>query len=136
LQDARGFALDVVRALRDGHVNAAQALAANLLDSLMRKHFDNASRVKLTKNDFKKKGVKFNLEDYKIRVAFTFAPVWYAHAKYRVEDGDPIPRTFGRHSSAHGVSRAQYSRINAIYGLMLVTSALKFFDIELARNSI
>jgi hypothetical protein len=31
------------------------------------------------------------------------------------------------------VSRTQYSRINAVYGLMLVTSALKFFDVELKR---
>ncbi|MFE4255347.1 hypothetical protein ACFRU3_38915 [Streptomyces sp. NPDC056910] len=134
LQDARGFGLDVVRALRDGHTNAAQALAANLLDSLMQRHFDKASRVQLTKNEFKTKGIKFNLDDYKIRMALTFAPVWYAHARYFPTDGDPIPRVFGRHPSAHGVSRAQYTRTNAIYGLMLVVSVLKFFDLEMTRR--
>jgi hypothetical protein len=136
VQDARGFALDVVAALRAGHTNPAQALAANLLDSLLQRHFDKTARVQLTKNDFKTNGIKFQLDDYKFKVACTFAPVWYAHAKYYPKNGDPIPRTFGRHPSAHGVSRAQYSRINALYALyalMLVTSVIKFFDTELPR---
>ncbi|MCZ4612086.1 hypothetical protein O3S80_51760 [Streptomyces sp. Lzd4kr] len=131
VQDARRFALDVVLALRAGHTSAAQALAANLLDSVLQRHFDNAARIQLTKNDFKTKGIKFKLEDYKYKVACTFAPVWYAHARYFPKNGDPIPRTFGRHPSAHGVSRTQYSRINAVYALMLVTSVIKFFDTEL-----
>ncbi|MFD3933018.1 hypothetical protein [Streptomyces sp. NPDC058614] len=131
VQDARGFALDVAHALRASHTSAAQALAANLLDSLLQRHFDQTARVLLTKNDFKTTGVKFKFEDYKFKVACTFAPVWYAHAKYFPKNGDPIPRTFGRHPSAHGVSRTQYSRINAVYALMLVTSVIKFFDTEL-----
>ncbi|MFE4337561.1 hypothetical protein ACFRQM_52385 [Streptomyces sp. NPDC056831] len=134
VQDARGFALDVAGALRAGHTNAAQALAANLLDSVLQRHFDQALRVQLTKNDFRAKGIKFKLDDYKFKVACTFAPVWYAHAKYYPKNGDPIPRVFGRHPSAHGVSRAQYSRINAMYALMLVTSVIKFFDTELPRS--
>ncbi|CAM5561389.1 putative protein OS=Streptomyces fumanus OX=67302 GN=GCM10018772_58440 PE=4 SV=1 [Streptomyces fumanus] len=67
LQESRGFALDCVAALRDGHNNPAQALAANLLDSLMRAHFDDPARKKLTFN--KKSKAKFDLNDYTIRVA-------------------------------------------------------------------
>lgn len=133
LQGARGFGQECVAALRDGHASAAQALASNLLDSVLQRHFDKPIRIKLTKNDFKAKGVKFELDDYKFKAACTFAPVWCAHAKYVPSNGDPIPRTFGRHPSTHGVSRAQYSRVNAVYALMLVTSVIKFFDTELAR---
>lgn len=133
LLDAQLFALDCVRALRDGHSSAAQALATNLLDSLMNQHFDKQTRVMLTKNEFKQKGIKFNVDDYHIRAAFTFAPVWYAYAQYWPQNGDPIPREFGRHPSAHGVSRRQYTRINAVVGLMLATSVLRFFDFELPR---
>jgi len=131
LQEARGFASDCVAALRAGHNNPAQALAANLLDSLMRAHLSSSDRANLTSN--KKGRAKFDLNDYGARVALTFAPVWYAHAEYWPKNGDPIPRVFGRHPSTHGVSQAQYSRINAVYGLMLVTSVLKFFDAELDR---
>ncbi|WP_406258758.1 hypothetical protein [Streptomyces nigra] len=131
LQEPKKFGLDCVRALQEGHTSPAQALAGNLLDSVLRRNFDNAARIEVTRNNYKKNGVRFNLDDYKIRAAFTFAPVWCAHAKYKTEDGDPIPRTFGRHPTTHAVSRAQYSRINAVMGLMLVTSVIKFFDTEL-----
>ncbi|KAF3465467.1 hypothetical protein [Streptomyces sp. Tu 3180] len=131
LQEPKKFGLDCVRALQEGHAAPAQALAGNLLDSVLRSNFDNADRLKVTRNNFKNNGVRFNLDDYKIRAAFTFAPVWCAHAKYKTEDGDPIPRTFGRHPTTHAVSLAQYSRINAVMGLMLVTSVIKFFDTEM-----
>ncbi|MFD9359889.1 hypothetical protein [Streptomyces sp. NPDC060031] len=131
LKEDRDFALQAIAALRDGHIAAAQALAANLLDTLMQKHFDKATRIELTRNDFKAKGIKFKLDEYKVNVALTFAPVWHAHAKYFPQNGDPIPRVFGRHPSAHGVSRTQYSRVNTVYGLMLVTSVIKFFDVEM-----
>ncbi|WP_407841440.1 hypothetical protein ACE1OC_43360 (plasmid) [Streptomyces sp. DSM 116496] len=132
LQEGRDFALGAVAALRDGHTAAAQALAANLLDSMLQKHFDNATRVELTRNDFKAKGIKFKLDEYRVSMALTFAPVWHAHAKYFPKNGDPIPRVFGRHPSAHGVSRMQYSRVNTVYALMLVTSVIKFFDVEMS----
>ncbi|MDN3263309.1 hypothetical protein QWJ26_26565 [Streptomyces sp. CSDS2] len=131
LLEARDFALDCVSALRAGHANPAQALAANLLDSLMHAHFEKGDRVKLTSN--KKGKAKFDLNDYGVRVSLTFAPVWYAYEEFWVHKGDPIPRMFARHASAHGVSRAQYSRINAVYGLMLAVSVMKFFDVELER---
>ncbi|MEU3194502.1 hypothetical protein ABZ686_28605 [Streptomyces sp. NPDC006992] len=132
LLEARSFVLDCVTALRDGHANSAQALAANLLDSLMHAHFEKDDRVKLTSN--KKGKAKFDLNDYEVRVALTFAPIWCAYAEYWSHKGDPIPRMFARHASAHGVSRFQYSRINAVYGLMLATSVMKFFDVELEQE--
>ncbi|WP_416985901.1 hypothetical protein [Streptomyces sp. T028] len=131
LLSERDFALDCVDALRDGHTNPAQSLAANLLDTVL-SHLDKDTRKLLTKNNFKQGGDKFSLDDYKFRAALTFAPVWCAHAKFWVDKGDSIPRTFGRHPSVHAVSRAQYSRINAVIGLMVVTSVLKFFDTQMS----
>lgn len=132
LLDERDFALDCVRAIRAGHSNPAQALAANLLDTALC-HLDEKDRKELTNNRFKQEGVRFDWDDYLIREAFTFAPVWCAHARFFVKKGDTIPRTFGRHPSVHAVSRTQYKRINAVIGIMLVTSVLKFFDLELDR---
>ena len=109
--------------LRAGHVSAAQALAANLLDSILRRNFDKQSFKSVTTN--KKGGDRFDLDDYRGKAAFTLAPIWRAYAEYWENQGDPIPRAFGRHPSAHAVSRTQYSRVNAMIGLMLVTSLLK-----------
>lgn len=128
LSDERDFAVKCAKALRDGHTEASQALSANLLDSVLRGWYDEAARRTLTKNQFKKSGVKIDLDDYEIREAFTVAPVWHAYAQYRPENGDPVPSKFARHASAHSVSRRQYTRINAVIGLMLVTSLLKFLD--------
>ncbi|NEA21606.1 hypothetical protein [Actinomadura bangladeshensis] len=134
LTDECGFALDCVKALRDGHTAAAQALATNLLDSALQKGFEKDKRVKLTGNKFKQNGVTFDYDDFHFRAALTFAPVWCAHAQYWPDKGDPIPAEYGRHPSTHGVSRRQYKRVNAVIALMLVTSVIKFFDDELARR--
>lgn len=75
LLDDRDFALDCVHTLREGHTSAAQALAANLLDSVLRRYFDAASRQKVTNNNFKRDGVKFDMDDHVFRVSMTFAPV-------------------------------------------------------------
>lgn len=84
-------------------------------------------------NGFKAKGIKFTLDDHKFKIACIFAPIWYAHAEFFPWNGDPVPRTFGRHPSAHAVSRTQYSRNNVVYALTLVTSVIKFFDTQ--RNA-
>jgi hypothetical protein len=125
------FAADIVRALRDGHVSAAQALAANLLDSILRSNFEKDVFKIVTTNN--KSGTRFDLDDYQARAAFTLAPIWRAYAEYWESQGDPIPRAFGRHPSAHAVSRTQYSRVNAVLALMLMTSLLKLLDRELGR---
>lgn len=131
LQRHQPFVAEVVCALREGHVSAAQALAANLLDSILRRNFSKSSFKVVTMN--KKGGTRFDLDDYQARAAFTLAPIWRAYAEYWESQGDPIPRTFGRHPSAHAVSRTQYSRVNAVVALMLVTSLLKLLDWELTR---
>ena len=131
LQCHQPFAADIVRALRDGHSSAAQALAANLLDSILRRNFDKDELKIVTTN--RKGGNRLDLDDYQVRAAFTLAPIWRAYAQYWEHQGDPVPRTFGRHPSAHAVSRTQYSRINAVMALMLVTSLLKLLDVELGR---
>ena len=57
-----------------------------------------------------------------------FAPLWQAYQKYKLEDGDPIPRTFSRHASVHGVGPRQFSKRNAVQGLLFVCSLLLFLD--------
>jgi hypothetical protein len=126
------FASDIVRALRDGHQAAAQALAANLLDSIIRQNVDLTLKKTVTATGNKR--IRIDLDDYRIKTAFTMAPIWRAYEEYWEHKGDPIPRMFGRHPSAHAVSRTQYSRVNAVIGLMLVTSVLRLLDDGIGRK--
>jgi hypothetical protein len=114
------FATAVAQALGDGHTSAAQALATNLLDTILRRDWADETFKAVTR---KKSGPIFDMEQCRVREAITLAPIWCAYAQYWQDKGDPIPRTFGRHPSAHAVSRTQYSRINAVTALMLVIVA-------------
>jgi hypothetical protein len=128
------FASDAVRALRDGHQAAAQALAANLLDSIIRQNVDLTLNKTVTATG--KKRARIDLDDYQIKTSFTMAPIWRAYEEYWESKGDPIPRAFGRHPSAHAVSRTQYSRINAVIAIMLVTSLLRLLDDGIGRKEL
>lgn len=115
------FAFKAISAVRGGHHEAAQALAANLLDTLLRVHF-TADFKTITSN--KPNGKRLELDEYTVRVACAIAPVWAAYRQFWTSSGDPVPRTFAQHASAHAVSRTQYNRTNAVLGIMLVTSLL------------
>ena len=133
IYEDREFALNCVHALRDGHNSPAQALAASLLDTILADHFEEQFRKTITSN-WPKNGQRFDFDDYTFRVALTLAPVWCAHVHFKRKDGDPVPSDFARHASVHAVSRTQYNRINAVIGLMVVTSVIKFLDVELRRQ--
>jgi len=125
LDSDRSFARRAVRALRDGHSDAAQALAANLLDTILRKHFA-LDRVVLVPSNRVKTPVGY--EDFIVRKYVAVAPVWSAYQRYDPQGLDGIPRRFARHASAHAVSRAQFSRRNAVQAAMLVSSLLGYLD--------
>ncbi|WP_205327094.1 hypothetical protein [Glycomyces sp. YM15] len=128
LHQARQFAYDAIRALREGHTAAAQALAANLIDTLLTQHLHPTDRKKIKENKFHQSGERLDLDDYQFHAGLTFAPVWCAYMHYFPDRGDTVPHRFARHASAHTVSTRQYSKVNAVFALMVVASVLKFVD--------
>jgi hypothetical protein len=121
------FARLSAESLLAGSPAPSQALSANLLDSVLRAEFsDHRSKVTNQKQ-------RLNMDDYPIRVAIVLSAVWAAHGEYWPHKGDKIPTTFSRHASAHGVSRRQYTRINATLSLMHVTALLKMLDVDTPR---
>jgi hypothetical protein len=66
--------------------------------------------------------------DFSVRKYIALAPIWQAYQNYNLDNGDRVPRTFNRHATAHTVGSQQYSRRNAVQGLMLVCGLLKFID--------
>lgn len=119
----RGFALNAVKMLEDGHPEGAQALAANLLDTMLRETLDGPSRKQVTNQR-----TRLSIEDLPMRAAMVFGGIWGSHTEFWQSRGDSIPREFTRHGSAHGVSRRQYSRINAVVALMHVTAYIMLLD--------
>ncbi|BBX63194.1 hypothetical protein MSAS_23680 [Mycobacterium saskatchewanense] len=119
----RGFALNVIKMLEDGHPEGAQALAANLLDTMLRETLDGPSRREVTDQRN-----RLSIDDLPMRAAMVFGGIWGSHTEFWQSRGDSIPREFTRHGSAHAVSRMQYSRINAVIALMHVTAYIMLLD--------
>lgn len=119
----RRFAAKVIDMLVDGHSEGAQALAANLLDTMLLETLDESSRRQVTNQR-----ERLSIDDLPMRAAMVFAGIWASHTEFRSWRGDAIPRGFSRHGSVHAVSRIQYSRINALIALMHVTSYIMLLD--------
>ncbi|MDR3107241.1 MAG: hypothetical protein LBU05_03450 [Bifidobacteriaceae bacterium] len=116
-------------ALDAGHPFPAQALAGSLVDTLVTAWFGKQkskhvpSATTLTSEAY---------EELTVRQFIAFAPVWRAHLRFYPGAGDPVPRAFNRHATAHTVSRRQFNRRNAVQGLALVCGALSHIDQEAA----
>ncbi|MBN9141476.1 MAG: hypothetical protein J0H23_11680 [Micrococcales bacterium] len=114
-------------ALEDGHQEAAQALATNLLDSMVRIHFDKPSTV-VGQN------TRLAIVDLPLKDALVLGGIWGAFGEFRADRGDTVPRWFTRHASVHGVSRRQYSRVNAVIVLMHCTALLRLLELEVLTD--
>jgi len=122
------FALEAAEALAEGKWKASQALSTNILDSFLHQKFTPASRKELTN--------QMNRVDWKkfpMRVALVVGALSGGYAEYWPKNGDEIPKQFSRHASAHGLSRRQYSRLNAVIALMNVVGLIKVSEIDLYR---
>lgn len=119
----RTFALKVVELLEAGQPEGAQALAASLLDTMLRETLDGKSRREVTFQ-----GKRLSIDDLPWRAAMVFGGIWGSHTEFWQSKGDSIPRQFTRHASAHGVSTLQYSRINAVVAAMHCTAYIMLLD--------
>jgi hypothetical protein len=123
------FARTAARTLLRDNPRPAQALSANLLDTILRENFDNESRNTITGQK-----ARIDIDDYPFRVAIVLGGIWGSFGQFWPDNGDPVPRKFTRHGSAHGVSRRQYSRINSVIAIMHVVSLLKLLETDLAES--
>lgn len=121
------FAIDAAETLLAGRHKAAQALSANLLDTVLRQSFNSKDLRSITGRK-----QRFDIEDYPVRVAIVLGGIWGSYGEFWTSKGDKIPREYSRHGSAHGVSRRQYSRINSLLALMHVVSLLRLIESDLS----
>ncbi|MUN62874.1 hypothetical protein GMA12_06920 [Kocuria sediminis] len=124
------FAVAALDALDAGHTEAAQALAGSLVDAILNSYFGK-NRTKYTP-DRKGKRTKDAYDEFSVRQFIAFAPLWQTYQQFFVTDGDKVPTTFSRNATAHTVSPRQFSRRNALQGLMVACSLLYRLDEEAA----
>ncbi|MGX5397215.1 hypothetical protein ACWLMY_35850 [Streptomyces anulatus] len=126
---------ECARAIENGMFSSAQALAANVWDTLMRgKAFANPDLL-TSKSTWSYGHIKRNVpsveaeEDATIgefRRAAIFLPL-----PKTLEDfwnPQPVPPSFNRHATAHATGSVQYTTSNAMTALMLAVSVLREID--------
>ncbi|WP_416405494.1 hypothetical protein [Arthrobacter sp. LFS091] len=124
-------ALAALNALGDGHVEAAQALAASVLDAAVNSYF-GTQRHHYTPD---KRGNRTNAayDEFGAHEYIAFAPIWQAWQKFFPDEGLPVPYTFSRNATAHTVSTKQFTKRNAVQCLMIITGILVFLDEHLTE---
>lgn len=121
------FLLSALDALDAGNTNAAQAMAASVIDTVINEYF-GGDRQKYTPGGKTKDAAAY--EGFTLREFVAFAPLWQAYQPYWTSKGDPIPQSFSRHATVHGVSARQFSRRNAVQAVMFAAGLLAFLQEE------
>ena len=117
-----------VKAIKDGHFQAAQALAVNVIESFVREWV--AEKYKTVKQyaldadpALADPNAPFNAQQVRLETIilplFKFYADWFSHS------GDPAPTELSRHVTVHQATPAHYTMINAVLAVMLMTSLLK-----------
>jgi hypothetical protein len=131
LQDLNGLTGNALRALEQANPPAAQALAANVFDTLLRDVHYRGRLFAGSTGWFKYQHVTGGITPVSdetligvYRATCVLTPVLKALAEFNVET-DPVPGRFTRHATAHRAGRAQYTPANAVIATMLATSLLR-----------
>lgn len=119
--------IQAIRAMRSGHWEAGQALAANVMDTFVWGWNDPSG---VSRSAFTGRGrSESRLDSLDIETYVVMRPVYFAHESFRANDRHVlIPRIFNRHASLHRVSARQYSQRNAVIALMMATSLGWYFN--------
>ena len=119
------FVNHAITALEEGHVEAAQALLTNVLDSLFSRIIPDPNKKRKIKSK-KDKSSPFETGNLELIQALVWYPVRNAYREFWVHKQDPIPEEYNRHATAHAVSWRQYTEVNCLSALLLTTSLLIF----------
>jgi hypothetical protein len=84
----------VIDMLVDGHPEGAQALAANLLDSMLRETLDKQSARQVTDQS-----ERLSIDALPLQASMVFGGIWFSHTEFRSSRGNATPRGFSRHGN-------------------------------------
>lgn len=126
LSGDRAMVLSALAALEGGHHEAAQALTGSIVESLVWDYFEGDAKNRrryLQGEQFPEAYKELGMHEF-----IALAPLWRAFQTFSRSKGDPVPATFSRHGSAHTISPEQFTKVNAVQGIMLASSLLIIRD--------
>lgn len=110
---------EAAASIRDGHDRAAQALAASVLTELIQGILGHKQLAEV----HTEYGQPWEEQSIQLlRFALITATIPKAMSRFYRDKGDPMPSSFNRHAVAHGASPVQFTKLNALVGLLLVSS--------------
>jgi hypothetical protein len=112
LTPQREACLEAIAALRAGLARSAQALAATVTDTCVKRVYSQHLKSEYA--------VRGDLPLRKIRTALAVAASERAYQSFRGKD--PVPEAFNRHATVHTVDPKQFTPANALVAVMLATS--------------
>lgn len=119
-----GEALELAETGR--HLVAAQALAASVFDTILRRNIKPQSVAGYYLKAKKEIADRHeNASLAQLRWGVVHVPAIVALTKFDAPNGDPVPTIFNRHASAHAVGPEQYTEANTVIALALATSLVR-----------
>lgn len=111
-----------IRALRDGHADAAQALASNILETIVTHHTTRATTLAMAPQ------VLTNASSYKRQRKLGWRILLSLYPLSVIMGGKHTPFSptsdYRRNATVHAVTRQQYTRTNAVLAIMNATAVL------------
>lgn len=119
LAEWRDFAVEVASALRGGYTAAAQALAVNLIDTMLIENFTYQGKGQKMSHGTRRHSTRFNIDAEKeIEQGIVYGGLWGMFLQFHSDSEDAIPHQLSRHATAHAVSKRQYRRVNSLIAFM------------------
>ena len=120
-----------IAALEQDMYYPAQATAALVLDRLLK--LDLKANAQLSTAARRRKGesvgaFRARRSDLDVWSSYIATTLWEAFAHYHPDQGDRVPSTFSRHASTHALGGRQYSRRNAVQGIMAATTVVAYLN--------
>jgi hypothetical protein len=123
-------AREAVDAFTGGHQRASQSLSASILTGLLQSVL-GYEKLAEARKEFAVEWDELSLPLLRYGLIVSTIPSCLS----QFYPGDEVPSTFNRHAVSHHPSPVQFTRINALAALILVTALLRELD-EIARRGI
>jgi hypothetical protein len=119
----REAALAAISAFREGHAEAAQALASSVFTSTLHNAFATGRTKVIRKLMLETHPDDARIQELRLRTIYLAGA--HALSEFRPDRAWPVRREFNRHNTAHRITAEQWTEANALSAIMLSTALLR-----------